>query len=309
MSYLHLINEQNKLSLNKPANADRVYYSELLEWFTNNAFRSFSIKYVVEGSIRYRCGNKEYRVQQDQFLLTSKQPYVRAYFDARQPVKSICIDICPSSIDATFAVLSAKEDHNLDNYMAGYFEHPYFFEKIYNTGNSQLSLQLKQLGNDLKSASFYEGLVNEEWFLMLTEHIIMQEKQNCDALKNILSKKTSTRKEIYERLLIGKEFMNDNYLQNPEIAVVARHCNLSVYHFFRSFKQAFGVSPYQYMLRLRLNYALCLLNTNTMSVTDIAGRCGFPDVFTFSKAFKRQFDLSPNYYMRSTFASTSSIKL
>jgi len=70
MSYVHFINESNKLSLNKPANADRVYYSELLEWFTNNAFRSFSIKFVVQGTIYYRCQYKEHKVQQDQFLLT-----------------------------------------------------------------------------------------------------------------------------------------------------------------------------------------------------------------------------------------------
>src|SRR4051794_10638002 len=98
MSYIHLINEVNKLTLNKPANTDRVYYSELLEWFTNNAFRSFSIKFVVQGTIWYRCHNKEYRVQQDHFLLASKQGGAQAYFDSRQPVKSICIDICPSSL-------------------------------------------------------------------------------------------------------------------------------------------------------------------------------------------------------------------
>jgi len=309
MSYLHLINEQNKLSLNKPADADRVYYSELMEWFTNNAFRSFSIKYVMEGAISYRCGNKEYNVQKDQFLLTSKQPFVKAYFDSRQPVKSACIDICPSSIDAAFTVLNAKEDHDLDNYMAGYFEHPHFFEKIYNTGNSQLSLQLKQLAAALQYGSLHEELINEEWFLMLTEHIVMQEKQNCDALKNILSRKPSTRKEIYERLLSGKEFINAHYLQNPEIATIAKHCNLSVYHFFRSFKQAFGVSPYQYMLDLRLKFALGLLKKGEYSVTEVASCCSFPDVFTFSKAFKRQFGLSPNYYMRSTFVNTLSTKL
>jgi hypothetical protein len=113
MRYVHLINEQNKLSLNKPADTDRVYYSELTEWFTNNAFRSFSVKYVVEGAITYRCGQKEYKVEKDHFLLTSKQPFVKAYFESRQPVKSICIDICPSSIAETFSVLHHKEEYNL----------------------------------------------------------------------------------------------------------------------------------------------------------------------------------------------------
>ncbi|MEP6844509.1 MAG: AraC family transcriptional regulator [Panacibacter sp.] len=248
MCYVHLINEENKLSLNKPADTDRVYYSELKEWFTNNAFRSFSIKYVVEGSIKYRCGYKEYNVEKDHFLLTSKQPYVKAYFDSKQPVKSICIDICPSSIAATFSVLNAREDHNLDNYMAGYFEYPHFFERIYDARNTALGTQLRKLSAALGNDSFCNAIVDEEWFLDLTEHIVMQEKGNCDAIKNILSRKTSTRKEIYERLLTGKEFIHTHFLQNPEVVAVARNCNLSVYHFFRSFKQAFGVSPYQYML-------------------------------------------------------------
>jgi AraC-like DNA-binding protein len=248
-------------------------------------------------------------VQADQFLLTSKQPYVKAYFESRQPVKSICIDICPSSIDSTFSVLHAKGEHNLDNYMAGYFEHPLFFEKIYNAGNSPLGLQLRTLFTSLSDSGSCENMVGEEWFLQLTEHIILQEKGNCDALNNILSRRVATRKEIYERLLCGKEFIHEYYLHNPEIATVAKHCNLSVYHFFRSFKQAFGISPYQYMLLLRLQHALELLSSGLYTITDVAERCSFPDVFTFSKAFKRQFGLSPQYYMRSTLANTSSIKL
>jgi AraC-like DNA-binding protein len=309
MRYVHLINEQNKLSLNKPADTDRIYYSELTEWFTNNAFRSFSVKYVVEGAITYRCGQKEYKVEKDHFLLTSKQPFVKAYFESRQPVKSICIDICPSSIAETFSVLHHKEEYNLDNYMTGYFECPYFFEQVYNTERTRLGMQLKQLSNALKNAVFYENLVNEEWFLRLTEEIVLQEKQNCNSLNNIVSRKVSTRKEIYERLLTGKEFIHAHYLQNPEIAEVARHCNLSVYHFFRSFKQAFEISPYQYMLQLRLQHAFELLKTGIYSVTDIASICSFPDVFTFSKAFKKQYGLSPNYYMRSILESTLSVKL
>jgi AraC-like DNA-binding protein len=34
-----------------------------------------------------------------------------------------------------------------------------------------------------------------------------------------------------------------------------------------------------------------------MSITQIAGYCNFPDVFTFSKAFKRQFNCAPSGFM------------
>lgn len=309
MQYLYQINEANKFSLNKPVNTNRVYYSELMEWFTNNAFRSFSLKYVVDGTIHYRCGRKEYKVEEDHFLLTGKQPGVRAYFDSRQPVKSICIDICPSSIDEVFTMLQAKTDHDLDNYMSGDFEHPYFFEQVYSVKESMFGAQLQKLSYALSNGLYDADMINEEWFLHLVEKIILQEKNNCTSLKNIEAKKPSTRKEIYERLLDAKIFMNERYLQNPEIAAIARHCNLSVYHFFRSFKQAFAVSPYQYMMHLRLQHAIDLMQDAENTISTTAMLCGFPDVFTFSKAFKRQYGLSPNHYMRSRFAITSSTKL
>ena len=47
------LTEENKLTLNKLQDQNIVYYSELNSWYTRNAFRSFSLKYVVEGSIQY----------------------------------------------------------------------------------------------------------------------------------------------------------------------------------------------------------------------------------------------------------------
>lgn len=296
MSYLHLIHENNKLTLNRPADTNRVYYSQLMEWFTNNAFRSFSIKYVVKGAIYYRAGMKEYKVGEDQFLLTSKQPNAKAYFDSKEPVKSICIDICPWSIAEAFTVLRARNDHDLDNYMAGYFEHPNFFERVYPADNSVFGKQLKNLARQLSRGYFDNDMIDEEWFLQLVEHIILQEKDTQASLQNLTAKKNATRKEIYERVLMGKEFIDENFLQNPEISAVAYQCNLSVYHFFRSFKEAFDISPYQYMMRLRLQHALQLMQNENFSLTAIAAICSFPDVFTFSKAFKRTYGVSPAKY-------------
>jgi AraC-like DNA-binding protein len=297
MSYVNFINESNKLSLNKPANADRVYYSELLEWFTNNAFRSFSIKFVVQGTIYYRCQYKEYKVQQDQFLLTSKQSGAQAYFDAKQTVKSICIDICPASLAEAYTILHSKGELDLDNFMAGYFDHPYFFEHVYNVQESLFGKQLQKLSNALRNGQYHPEMINEEWFLQLVELIILQEKGNYLSLNNIPAKKTATRKEIYERLLQGKQYMEAYYSLNPDIATVAQNCSLSTFHFFRSFRQAFGISPYQYMMQLRLKYALELMQDENYSFTDIASLCGFPDLFTFSKAFKREYGMSPSRYI------------
>ena len=70
-------------ALNKTSDADIVYYSELNEWFTRNAFRSFSLKYVIDRCIWYKVGNKEHAVPGGNFLLACKQPGVNAYFDSK----------------------------------------------------------------------------------------------------------------------------------------------------------------------------------------------------------------------------------
>ena len=69
---------------------------------------------------------------------------------------------------------------------------------------------------------------------------------------------------------------------------------MAEFHFFRSFRQAFGTSPYQYLLGKRLELAKELIITGDMSVTTIAAHCNFPDIFTFSKAFKRRFNVAPS---------------
>src|SRR5882672_8515365 len=119
-TYFNTITEANKLTLNKPVDTDMVYYSELNEWFTHNAFRNFSLKYVVDRCIYYKVGNKEYSVNSGNFLLACKQPAVNAYFDSKQMVKSICIDISPATVAEAFTILTAQDNNDFDNYMAGY---------------------------------------------------------------------------------------------------------------------------------------------------------------------------------------------
>lgn len=289
----HIITEENKLTLNKPSDTDVVYYSELNEWFTHNAFRSFSLKYVVDRCIHYKVGNKEHVVNQGNFLLACKQPYVNAYFDSRKIVKSICIDICPATVAEAFTVLTAQGDHDFDNYLTGYFKTPEFFESVCPVNGAQFGNKLNELVLAISNGQA-QHYINKEWFLDLVEKIMFHEYGNYLALNNIRSVKLGTRKEILSRLRIAKQYMDDEFLEVDEIRQVAKTCNMSEFHFFRSFRQAFGVSPYQYLLGKRLDLAKELIIAGDRLVTDIATHCNFPDVYTFSKAFKRRFNVAPS---------------
>ena len=291
--YFNTITEDNKLSLNKPADKDVVYYSELNEWFTSNAFRSFSLKYVVDKCIHYKVGNKEHSVTPGNFLLACKQPYVKAYFDSKAIVKSICIDICPDTVAEAFTIVSAKHAHDFDNYQAKYFKYPEFFEAVCPSGITQFGKKLDVLVEAIKNGSAPQ-LINREWFLDLIEKIIYHEYGNYLALNGLNSVKLETRKELLGRLSFGKQFMDENFLSINEINEVSVTSNLSEFHFFRSFRQAYGTTPYQYLLNKRLEFSRTLITQGNMSLTEISMHCNFPDLFTFSKAFKRHYGISPS---------------
>ena len=295
-SFFRTITEENKLSLNKPVDSDVVYYSELNEWFTVNAFRSFSLKYVIDKCIYYKIGNKEFPINSGNLLLACKQPHVKAYFENKSIVKSICIDICPDTVAEAFSILTATNDLDFDNYLAGYFQHPAFFESVAPVNSTQFSCKLDHLVHSIHKGEA-EDLINREWFLDLVEKIIFHEYANYVALKSISSVKWTTRKELLQRLNVAKQYMNESFLQVNEIADVATICNLSEFHFYRSFKEAFGITPYQYLLSCRLNFAKELMQQKNQSLSSIALACNFPDLFTFSKAFKRQFGVSPSAYL------------
>jgi AraC-like DNA-binding protein len=295
-SYFNIITEKNKLILNKGGDCDAVYYSELNEWFTGNAFRSFSLKYVIDRCIHYKVGAMEHVVNSGNFLLACKQPHVKAYFNSKEIVKSICIDICPDTVAEAFTIISAKEDYEFDNYLSKYFSYPEFFESVCPTGTSQLNRNLQALVALIHNGDTDQ--INKEWFLELAEKIIYHAYGNYLALNGIQSVKLGTRKELLRRLYIGKQYMDENFLNISGVGEVALISNLSEFHFFRSFKQAFGTTTYQYILNKKLELAKTLLSRREIAITEVASICNFPDLFTFSKAFKRHFGISPSQFQR-----------
>ncbi|MBE6630628.1 MAG: helix-turn-helix domain-containing protein [Ruminococcaceae bacterium] len=62
----------------------------------------------------------------------------------------------------------------------------------------------------------------------------------------------------------------------------------------RAFLQRFGVSPKQYIIKLRMNKALQLLIENKHSVKEISFLCGFSDEKYFSRAFREKYGYPPS---------------
>jgi AraC family transcriptional regulator len=71
---------------------------------------------------------------------------------------------------------------------------------------------------------------------------------------------------------------------------------MSVFHFSRLFKARTGVTPHQYVLKLRIARAKSLLNDSSQTMTDIAAQCGFAHQQHFADVFRRNAGVTPTAY-------------
>lgn len=81
---------------------------------------------------------------------------------------------------------------------------------------------------------------------------------------------------------------------------LARDARLSPYHFLRVFEQLTGVTPHQYILRVRLREAAMRLAAEPTRILDIAFDCGFGDISNFNRAFRAEFGMNPRAYRLQT---------
>lgn len=86
------------------------------------------------------------------------------------------------------------------------------------------------------------------------------------------------------------------------LAALASRSGLSRFHLQRVFSNAVGESPKHLTFRLRLGRAAVLLLTTKQSILDIALATGFGSHETFTRAFERQFKMTPRQYRKRGFA-------
>jgi len=77
---------------------------------------------------------------------------------------------------------------------------------------------------------------------------------------------------------------------------LAQEAGLSPYHFLRTFQQLTGLTPHQYVRRMRLRRAAVRLVSQQEKVLEIALDCGFGDVSNFNRAFRTEFGISPRAF-------------
>ncbi len=87
-----------------------------------------------------------------------------------------------------------------------------------------------------------------------------------------------------------------SFTEKLRVGDLASRAGWSVPHLCTEFRRYFGIPIIQYVQQLRMNQATYLLRDHNRRIGEIALLVGYPDLYSFSKMFKRRFGLSPRHF-------------
>lgn len=125
-------------------------------------------------------------------------------------------------------------------------------------------------------------------------------KYECSALfSKIFSEMYKDNQSAYKNPKIGKSilYIENNCLRNDfSLSVAASLSFVSEPYFRKLFKREFNISPKQYVIERRLEYAKALIIAGYFSIQEISELCGYNDTKHFSSEFKKNTGLPPSKY-------------
>lgn len=98
----------------------------------------------------------------------------------------------------------------------------------------------------------------------------------------------------------ARDQMDREYARPLDVTALARTALMSAGHFSRSFRDAFGETPYGYLMTRRIERAKALLRRGDLSVTDVCFEVGCSSLGSFSSKFSELVGESPSVYRART---------
>jgi len=107
------------------------------------------------------------------------------------------------------------------------------------------------------------------------------------------------------RLRRVRDRIDREYAQPLDVEALARAAHMSAGHLSREFRQAYGESPYSYLMTRRIERAMALLRRGDLSVTEICFAVGCSSLGTFSTRFTELVGVPPSVYRRQAAQATA----
>lgn len=158
------------------------------------------------------------------------------------------------------------------DYLASNYELGYYFENldIYDEMKSIISIAKKS--NDVLAAS-------EIIFKIFNKMYSSAQNRKKYALSDMI-----------------KDYIDANITGKITIEDMSHYVGKSPSQITKVFKATYNITPYEYLIKTKINLSKNLLKNTSLTIKEIAERLSFTDEYYFSNIFKKRVGISPKFY-------------
>lgn len=139
-----------------------------------------------------------------------------------------------------------------------------------------------------RQLSIYACLM--QFYACYTDYCVKQKAAPAKASGNIPPKDYS------RKLTLLLEYLRQHYGENISLETAAQKAGLSKFYFSRIFKEYTGQTFYDYLSFLRIQAAENLLKDSSAPISAIASACGYSNISSFNRSFRRFQNCTPSEY-------------
>lgn len=253
---------------------------------------TLSFKFAFGGYEYYIMDKMKYGVDNSSFLILNRDTIYESLIDSADTVETLTLNFTEKFINDVYHSCFNNEEYLLD-YPEVRDKHPVnFFQKLYPADDIVAAIT----GRMRKNISEGNTCCLNELMHLLMEYVFKKQLKASIEADKITSKKRSTRYELFNRLNTAKDYISSNYNTKIELNDLGKISTLSPHHLLRKFKSAFGITPHNYLTKIRIKKAEEFLRQSEKSVTEICQEVGFESLSSFGILFKRKTGYPPDKY-------------
>jgi len=246
----------------------------------------YEISYVCSGEVTMTVDDHELFLQRgDALLLRPGEKHSYSTRHCTQPARIYNLGFLPP--DKEYSSAQIQEIFSVFDSSPS----PFFI-------NSSMDLKsLENLfGEMFKEASHQQAFWKYKLSLLL-QHLILEVFRIYAKITNnqyVLNDSASSQQVLFYTVI---NYIDTNILTIRKISDITDALPYSYSHIAHVFKSISGISLREYWSKKRMDYAVYLLIHEDLKVMQVAEKLGYQSIHVFSKAFSKQYGMSPTKYV------------
>lgn len=249
---------------------------------------SISINFMLGGAIdsqfRGLGHDLNMRTQTHNLIHTSESGHVNQ-MKGGQCMSTLLIGLNKDFFAASIGQTDAWSDEILRNLS---HERPFSGVK----GVQTITPQMQILIDDIRNSPARGPMRN----LLIQSRVLELVALEIEQFRTPVSTSETIPPDEMEKLHQLKAYLDTNFLADHSLAQLSRYCLLNEFKVKKGFKQLFDTTVFNYLRKLRMEYAGQLLRHNSLSVDEVADRLNYEHSQHFSIAFKKYTGITPSQY-------------